>query len=127
MGERLMPLSCDCGDFDPSDLDRWWYGPNDYTEMPKRKRRARCVSCKDLIENSAVVTRFDWYRHPNQFEDEKLGWSEVGFSTDWMCETCSDIFFSLTELGFCMNLDTPMREHLADYHSLYGSTKVASD
>ena len=116
-----MGLSCECGDFEPGDLDEWWYAPSDYSTMPERKRRARCVSCKKPIENGATVTEFERRRHANGFEYDKLGLEEVPLAPYWMCETCSDIYFSLVELGFCMNIaEDSMQSCLRDYQRDYG-------
>ena len=37
-----------------------------------------------------------------------------------MCETCSDLYFSLLELGFCINLGDDMSELVKDYAEYYG-------
>ena len=124
----MMALSCDCGDFDPSNFDHWWESPNDYTEMPERRVRVRCVSCRTLIDAGAVVIEFERFRHANEFEENKLGLDEVPLASKWMCETCGDIFFSLSELGFCMNVDEQsMQETLAEYHEFYGPNAEVSN
>lgn len=121
-----MGLSCDCGDFNEGDYDRWWYAPADYTEMPARKRRAKCLSCKKPIDTGAIVGEFERLRQPTGFEYETLGWEEgVHLASSWMCEECTDIFFSLTELGFCMDIDSgSMQSYLREYHRDYAPLKL---
>jgi hypothetical protein len=46
--------------------------------------------------------------------------NEVPMTPKWMCERCGDLYFSLTELGFCVSLDDDMRELVKEYAETYG-------
>jgi len=40
---------------------------------------------------------------------------EIKLASDWMCEECSDLYFSLTELKYCVLPRDNMRELVAEY------------
>lgn len=102
-----MPLSCEC-----IDEHDWYYTtPDNYTTLDT-KRRKRCVSCKVLIELNSISLRFYCYRVDEDGREEPLAFS-------YMCEACSDLFLSLDELGFCLNLGEDMRELIKQYHEVY--------
>ena len=80
-----MPISCSCPDID-YDGDGWWYySPTDYASFPMKNRK-RCCSCKS---------------HSGE---------EVALASWWMCETCSDLFFSITEMGYCVMIGGNMKD-----------------
>lgn len=63
------------------------------------------------------------YRPPNDDIEERIHGDEVYMANKFMCEECSDIFFSLKELGFCLSLGSDMHDLLREYHEVYGGTK----
>ena len=115
-----MSLSCSCDDGG----EWWYYGPKDYITMPVARRK-RCVSCRELIGVGAVATRFDRGREPCSWVEESIHGSDgvVDLPPKFMCERCSDLYFSLTDLGFCITLGDEMRELVREYAEVYGPKK----
>lgn len=103
-----MTLSCYCGDGDydwyysaPEDRDGPAYAPLD------TKRSRRCCSCKQRIAVGDLAVRFERFRYAEYPSVEANIYGEGGEvpMPDWfMCERCGDLYYSLTELGFCINL-----------------------
>lgn len=103
-----MPLSCDCSD----DHDWYYSSPDDYTTLDT-KRRKRCVSCCEFIELKSICLKFYCYSIDEDSVEKPLEYL-------YMCETCGDLFYSLEDLGFCLNMGEDMRELVKDYHDTYG-------
>ena len=104
-----MPISCSCPDID-YDGDGWWYySPTDYASFPMKNRK-RCCSCKSHIANGDLSTEFPRYRRPVTDIDESISGEEVALASWWMCETCSDLFFSITEMGYCVMIGGNMKD-----------------
>ena len=116
--EVTMSLSCYCGY--PDDCDWFWFEPDDYSSMPLRKRRVRCHSCSDLIDTGSIVTEFNRFRYPiTDVEVSIYGdGADVSLASWFMCERCSDLYFSLTELGYCVSAEDDMRELVREYAEL---------
>lgn len=111
-----MSLSCEC-DFDVS-KDWHYYPPTEYLEMPKYSRRKKCCSCGEFICAGDLCTEFCRYRPATEWEDINLGEDEIELAPWHMCEECSDLYFSLAELGFCIFLggaDGNMKELVKEY------------
>lgn len=104
-----MSLSCECWE----DYEWYYEAPDDYTTFNK-KRRKRCHSCKTLIEIGSTCTEFECWHPPNNDIEERIHGDEVYTANKFLCEKCSDIYFSLSELGFCVTL-TSMQELLEEY------------
>lgn len=120
-------LSCDCT-FEPGDSDEWYHNAEHFQIFVglgrTGKRRARCYSCKELIELYSQCSEFTRFRVPSSDIEERIYGEEVQLASYFMCEKCSEIFFNLTELGFCMNIyDGSMQTALAEYHKLTGFKK----
>ena len=111
-----MGLSCSCDDGG----DVWYYPPDDYTKMPPYPHRRRCFSCKDVIQWTAICTAFSVCRAPSSDIEEVIYGDEVVAAPRFLCERCSDLYFSLDELGFCVNLGDDMRELVREYAEIYG-------
>lgn len=112
-----MPLSCSCpGEY--SDAPWFWYEPEDYGVMPARKRRARCCSCRELIDPGTVVNVFARVR-PARSKVEIQIYGEDDDAIDlpplYQCERCADLFWSLTELGFCACPEESMVDLAKEY------------
>lgn len=104
-----MSLSCECYD----DYDWFYNGPDDYSIF-NRKRRKRCTSCRQLIDIGALCTEFECWRPPNHEIEETIHGDAVYIANQYLCEKCSDIYFSLEELGFCVVLGS-MQDLLDEY------------
>lgn len=120
-----MALSCSCG----YDGDYAWYyeAPNDYSDMPARKRRAKCSSCKELIPHVATVARFRCSRGANGRIEESIYGDEVPLASRYLCERCADLYFSFVELGFdCVGPDENMIELAKEYAATYQPQKTVN-
>jgi len=113
-----MSLSCECGD----DYETYYSRPNSYTTL-QTNRRKRCVSCKKLIDINSVCVKFPSYRSPRDDIEENIYGDEVPIASPYMCEECGDLYFSLTELGFCINLGDGMRDLVWEYNDFYMEKK----
>lgn len=122
-----MPLTCSCEFFG----EYAWYfdAPSDYSTLDT-PRRKRCRSCKTLIDLGATVTKFPRARYPLTEVEERIygdDWWAVTLAPYYLCEECSDIYWSLIELGFtCVSPEDNMRSLAADYAENYGGARNAS-
>ncbi len=115
-----MGLTCGCdSDWYPDPGDWYWNGKvDDYKPLPF-KRRKRCCSCKKLMDVGSLAVEHNRIKVPeNDIEVNIYGEDgEMPISSDWMCESCGDIFFSLEELGYCVAPREDMRELAKEYAS----------
>jgi hypothetical protein len=115
-----MSLSCTCGGV--GDEFAWYYfEPKNYQPLTTRRRK-RCCSCNDLIEIGALCTEFKRHRLANSEIEERIygEGEEIHLASHYHCEQCADLYFSLSELGFCNLLGDSMQELLEEYHEVYG-------
>lgn len=110
-------LSCDC-----AWESEWWYiAPPDFSKFSASKRK-RCVSCKNLIDIGSVCVRLECFRNALSDIEERISGCEVQLADKYLCESCGEIFFNLSALGYCMGLGDDMREELKEYWELTGFT-----
>lgn len=108
-----MPLACWC---DAEDAD--WFFERAWLDkpMPAMKRRKRCCSCKNLIDEGDTCTKYTRWRYPNCDIEEWIYGDAVGLAAYYQCEECSDLMENLAELGFdCIGPDEDMRELIEEY------------
>lgn len=114
-------LSCYCDDsLEPGDIV--WYSPNDYTKL-KTERAKRCVSCGALIKVGDICTAITRYKIPKHDVEIKI-YSEEGEiprATAYQCEACADLYFSLSEYGYCVNALADQRELLKEHATRFNS------
>jgi hypothetical protein len=121
-----MPLTCGCDVDDDGDADWYWREQSDYSVLAPRgtgrPRRPRCQSCFDLINFGATVIRFERFRIANTDIEERIygEGGEIPLAPYYHCERCADLFFSLTELGFCATPVEDMRELVREYAAMQG-------
>ena len=118
-----MGLTCSCPEWEGEGWGYW--GPDDYTTL-QTKRRRRCCSCKKFIDIGAICTEFTRYRYPRTDMEAKIYGeeAELPLASWYMCEECSDLFFSFEGLGFCVMLGgDSMQELLRAYVEEYGPRK----
>lgn len=98
-----MSVACYCGD---GDHDWFYYPPADFSKL-ETSRRQRCYSCRELITIGADCGKFGRDRYPaSEIEERIYGeGSEVPLADVYMCEECVGLFWSITDLGFCINLE----------------------
>jgi len=104
-------LSCTCNFYDSG----WYYYPPCDFSIFKKKRRKRCCSCKELIGVGDECVEFEKCRDPATDIEERIVGDEVPMASDYMCEKCGEIYFNLTDLGYCINLGDEMQELLQEY------------
>lgn len=106
-------LSCECNDIDD---DGWWYyRPQDYSVMPFKAHSVKCCSCGEVIKPFSLVTMLHRYRSPVNEIELNIEGDEVQLATWYQCEQCSDYYFNLDALGFCLYAGDDMREHMESY------------
>lgn len=110
-----MGLSCSC-DSEPEPGDIVWCSPDDY-ETLNTSRRQRCRSCGELIDVGATVIRIGRYKCPETDIECRIYGDdgEIPIADHFLCEECADLFFSLSELGFCFHYSDNMRELVREY------------
>ena len=114
-----MSLSCSCY----TDGDWWYFGPDDFSIL-KTSRRKRCCSCKELINIGACCTEFQRGREPLSYVEERIWGDEVQIADWYMCGKCSEIYFNLLELNYCLYLGDSMQENLEEYWALTGFVSI---
>jgi hypothetical protein len=117
-----MTLSCECCEGEPGDTT--WYGPEDY-EIFAKCRSTKCCSCGSKIKQGDVVGKFLRFKLPDtEIECRIYGEDgEIPRASWFMCEKCLDLYFSLTELGFCINIHEEMRELVRQYAEMNHKAK----
>ena len=103
-----MPLTCECSD----DYDWFYNSPTEFSILQTINRR-KCKSCKQFIEIGAVCLEFFTFCF-DENGDERYK------ARQYLCEKCGEIFVSLEDLGFCMELGEDVRDLLKEYHEVYG-------
>lgn len=112
-----MSLTCSCEE----DGDWWYFPPEDYSAL-STKRGRRCCSCKAWIKVGQLSTKFECFRATDGDVEERIYGECVPMAPKFMCEACSDQFFNLSELGFCINLGSESMEELRrEYVEVYGA------
>lgn len=110
-----MTLTCECPDYDYYDCEWWYENTSDYHSLATKRGR-RCKSCKAIIKPGEICTSHGRYRHTNTFIEEMIyDCDGVPLAPHWMCERCSDLFFSLQELGYCVSPEDDMRVLINEY------------
>lgn len=113
-----MGLSCECNTDDYDYGDGWyWMKPGGYTEL-KTTRRKRCCSCQKLIDLNSTVIEFERFRSTHTEIEERIWGDGIPLCYWYMCECCSDLFFSLDELGYCISLGDSMKELVKEYQEI---------
>lgn len=112
-----MGLSCEC-EYE-WDGEGYCYTDTIETELTFFRRK-RCCSCKNLIENKTPILEFCRGRAPLSEVEEKIyGEDEmIDIASYYMCETCSDLYSSLDELGYCVSPTDNMHDLVIEYQEL---------
>ena len=116
-----MSLACDCDyDWYPEPGDWYWSEvTHQYSPLPFKQRK-RCCSCRALIDLGALAVEHPRVKVPATEVEIKIftDVGEIPLASDWMCETCGDLFFSLTELGYCVGPRSNMHDLVKEYTNL---------
>jgi hypothetical protein len=115
-----MGLSCGCN-FEWDGESVALYNPRDFVKMPWFDRRKKCMSCGKFINTGEQVAKFEVFRGPQwDYEINRFGeGAEIQMADRYYCGHCSEIFFNLDELGFCINTHEKMDDVLAEYKKFY--------
>lgn len=106
-----MSISCGC---DFNDCGDWqWCEAEDFSSMPKRKRRARCYSCKKLLNEGDTV--LELFRNTCDVMGE-----ERPLASWFVCEECGEILLNLLAAGMCVYLDNDVHADLKAYQVMMG-------
>ncbi|CAK0780928.1 hypothetical protein CCP4SC76_7640012 [Gammaproteobacteria bacterium] len=118
-GEMVVSLTCSCDELDGVG---WCYEPEEYYSELKTKRGRPCCSCGKPIKVGDTVVRFGRERGVRSDLEERIHGDMVPLAPYFMCEVCGDLYYSLDDLGFCVNPRDNMRELVREYAEL-ASTK----
>ena len=112
-----MGLACDCSD----DYDSYYM---DSTDKNPAKEDCKCGDCGAEIKKDDYILVFDMYESDADYYEEH---DEDRPTDDFlMCEKCADIFHSLTELNFCLNIGPgEMKQALVDYKDFVAAADMA--
>ncbi len=118
-----MSLYCEL-DYDGSDGDWWWFGPDE--EAPLATKRSRkCCSCGTKVGVGDTARKVRRARPPSErcnYIEESIYGDEVPLAAWYMCETCGDLADSLSELGYCYSLgDRSLQAQIREYHADNGT------
>lgn len=112
-----MSLSCFC-EYQGEPGDVLWDRPLDYS-VTRILHARRCASCQSVILNGDTVAAFYRYKVPESDIELKIygETDEAGpkRATHYHCERCGDLYFSLVELGYCVDIYNDMRELVREY------------
>ncbi len=117
-------LDCSYSDYSIADLESHkqflWNTPEDFSKL-NTKRRRRCCSCEDLINIGADCLEFERVRQPNYVETNIYGEdAEINIASWWMCGECGEIYLNLQNIGYCLDIQTPMMQYMEEYHEITG-------
>ena len=105
-------LSCSCSEWDG---DGWYYEtPSGFTTF-RRRRRKRCISCKELIEKGSDCLEFQIFRGPDDEIEENIHGDEVQIASKYHCEKCGEIFLNLSDIGYCLDITNSMELYMDEY------------
>ena len=114
-------LSCSCN-YDDDSGGWYYYSPHGFSTF-RLKRRRRCCSCNDLINIGNLCVIFDRYRNIMSDIEERIYGDEVPLADFFMCEVCGEIYFNLSEIGYCITLENNMQDLLSEYREMTGFRK----
>ena len=108
-----MSLSCYCdGDYE------WYYTPTENYAPLATKRSRKCCSCRGRIAVGDLAVRFERFTYASEDSVRARIYgegSEIPLPSWFMCERCGDLYYSLDELGFCVDLGGDMRRLVREY------------
>ena len=119
-----MSLSCRCDlGWYPEPGDVFVSGQSDFKKMLFISRRKKCCSCKEIIQPNDTVLEFYMSKIPcDDVEIAIYGEEgEINRASLFMCESCSDIFLSLEEIGYCPQVNVNQRRLLQEHLDMRGS------
>lgn len=107
-----MPLTCECSE----DGEWTFYPPDDFTVM--QQPRGRCSSCGSVIRAGDTIVEFYCERVPRHWVEEKIYGDYVPMRLKRLCERCGGLYFSLSELGYCVAPSENMMDLVQEYAAI---------
>lgn len=105
-----MGVSCGCAAYDDCE---WWYeSASDFAPLTTKRSR-KCYSCGEKIAVGDDSLRLRRYKRAETDIEERIYGDEVPLAPYYFCETCGGLYFSITELGYCVVLDGTSMQHMA--------------
>lgn len=119
-----MVLMCSC-DFDPEPGMRLWEDPKDYTTLATKRSR-KCCSCGCRINVGDTCAEVRKLKVPeSEIECRIYGEEgEVPLASEYMCERCAGLAFSLDDLGYCGQPWEDQRELVKEHARAHALPKV---
>ena len=112
-------LSCSCPEWE-GDWGTWcFFDPQDFSVFD-RKRRIRCKSCGDLIELDSPCIKFYRVRAAYTEIEERIKGEEIAMAPLYWCEKCGEIYFNLTEIGYCLTPTDCAPDAMEEYWEITG-------
>lgn len=97
-------MGLSCADYSDGGDGDWWWELSSQQIPLATKRSRKCCSCDGVIKVGDACSPVHRSRPPKNDIEERIHGDEVPMSTWYLCEKCSDLAASLTELGFCFTL-----------------------
>jgi len=115
-----MSLSCYCSD----DGDWWYIPPHDYSALATKRAR-KCRSCGARIAPGDLCTRHECYRTwTHEIEERIYGDDGVPMPDAYLCERCSDLYYSLDELGYCYTMGDDLLALVREYGEMTAAARA---
>lgn len=114
-----MSLTCECGEWDMGPGSIGYYLPTGYT-VHKGKRRIKCDSCGAAVAPGDTCTKWPRYKIPESEVEIRIYGEdgEIERSPLCHCERCADLYFSLAELGYCVDPQESMPDLVKEYAAM---------
>ena len=110
-----MGLSCSCDDYDG---DGWYfYEPKDYAPLATKRSR-KCCSCKARIAVGDLSVMFERQKQAGYDTVEEKIYGEGGeipMAPWFMCERCGGLYMSVSDLGFCCDIEEDIATQIREY------------
>jgi len=114
-------LGCYCAE--PVGTDWYYFEPDDFSVF-ENDRGKSCKSCQKKIAKGEICLRFPRGRATKSFSVEEIIYGDAKRLADYyVCEKCGEIWFNLTELGYCLRLGDNFKEALVEYWEKTGFKK----
>lgn len=114
-----MSLSCTCDLY--GDEADWYYETADDFSVLTTKRSRKCCSCKTKIKPGEEVLKLRRYQQPSDrcnYIEESIYGGEVPLAAWYMCETCGGLYFAVTDLGMCCDIERDLKVQIREYNEL---------
>ena len=121
MGKGVVMLSCS------HEEGSWYYYHPDKFGLFQQDKRKRCCSCHKLININDQCVEFIRCRETRSDVEEKIHGDEVPLASYFMCEKCGEIYFNLSNIGYCICLGDNMNELLSEYWKLINFKPINND